>query len=117
MPGHWFSLPARRQEPLFEHSLYCATVTSSSSRQYGESFTRCGGFSKGNASFSSEPMKYSPPGMKIMPVGHFGGATAGADDGGGGVALAMGFVACAARHAKNPPPASASIAMPAPTKI
>src|SRR3954471_22063383 len=81
MPGQTFSLPARRHPPRSLHSLYCATVTSSSSMQYGGSFTRWTGFSKSWASFSSEPMKNSPPGIAIMPAGHaaVGAATADAE--------------------------------------
>src|SRR4051812_32133514 len=89
MPGHTFSLPARRHAPRSEHSLYCATVISSSSMQYGESFTLCGGFSKGSASLSSEPMKYSPPGIFSMPAGHASVAATTADADAEGAALAL----------------------------
>ena len=77
MPSQSFSFAARRQRAAIAARLVRRRrVTSSSSRQYGASLTWCGGLLVRSASFSSEPMKNSPPGMSIMPGGHVAAAAA-----------------------------------------
>src|SRR3954464_11405130 len=91
MPGHSFSRGLRLHSPLSEHCLYCATVTSVTSMQYGDSVTWCAGRSSFASSLSSEPMKNFPPGIWAMPAGHVGGGGgAGATDDADAVATTGG---------------------------